>query len=127
MFFGKYPPRGFHERPGARFLLPSDTLTGMPAGMLRSEFPSLGGDRNDPPPPPRPPTPVESPAPAHAGMPGLAPLSSDPDIAPALAKPWRRPEPSGPPVVPEAPDGRDRRQHARINLFVTFTLQQVAE
>jgi hypothetical protein len=34
MFFGKFPPRGFHERPAARFLLPSDTLTGMPAGMV---------------------------------------------------------------------------------------------
>jgi hypothetical protein len=24
MFFGKEPPRGFHQKPGARFLLPSD-------------------------------------------------------------------------------------------------------
>ena len=30
MFFGKYPPRGFHERPGARYLLPSDSVAGMP-------------------------------------------------------------------------------------------------
>ena len=32
-----------------------------------------------------------------------------------------------PPVVPEAPDGRERRQHPRLNLFVNFTLQQVDE
>jgi PilZ domain len=30
MFFGKYPPRGFHERPSARYLLPSDSVAGMP-------------------------------------------------------------------------------------------------
>jgi hypothetical protein len=29
--------------------------------------------------------------------------------------------------VPEAPDGRERRQHPRLNLFVNFTLQQVDE
>ena len=30
MFFGKYPPRGFRERPAARYLLPSDSVAGMP-------------------------------------------------------------------------------------------------
>jgi hypothetical protein len=29
--------------------------------------------------------------------------------------------------VPEAPGGRERRQHPRISLFVNFTLQQVDE
>ena len=34
MFFGKQPPRGFSERPGARFLLPSDSIVNAvpPAG-----------------------------------------------------------------------------------------------
>ena len=37
MFFGKYPPRGFHERPAARYLLPSDSIVNAPAPLgLRS-------------------------------------------------------------------------------------------
>ena len=103
MFFGKFPPRGFHERPGARFLLPSDTLTGMPVGMLRSEFPSAGGDRAPAPPKASSDTPVTgTPAPRvlHAPLP---------------------PPPS------EAPGGQERRQHSRVNLFINFTLQQVDE
>ena len=31
MFFGKFPPRGFEERPAARYLLPSDSLPYAPA------------------------------------------------------------------------------------------------
>ncbi len=31
MFFGKYPPRGFQERPAARYLLPSDSIANAPA------------------------------------------------------------------------------------------------
>jgi hypothetical protein len=31
MFFGKYPPRGFHERPAARYLLPTDSIVNAPA------------------------------------------------------------------------------------------------
>jgi PilZ domain len=30
MFFGKYPPKGFRDKPGARYLLPSDSVAGMP-------------------------------------------------------------------------------------------------
>ena len=30
MFFGKYPPREFQERPGARFLLPTDSIANAP-------------------------------------------------------------------------------------------------
>ena len=30
MYFGKYPPRGFHDRPGARYLLPSDSPEASP-------------------------------------------------------------------------------------------------
>jgi hypothetical protein len=48
MFFGKYPPRGFHERPGARYLLPSDSVAGMPVPPeLRQPVPAF-------PPPPAP-------------------------------------------------------------------------
>jgi hypothetical protein len=115
MFFGKFPPRGFHERPAARFLLPSDTLTGMPAGMVRSEFPSVGGERPAPHPSgPRTP-PTDLPAGDHPSTPpgGVA-----------------RPEPRKPalePLILDAPGGKERRQHPRVALFVNFTLQQVDE
>ena len=104
MFFGKFPPRGFHERPAARFLLPSDTLTGMPAGMLRSEFPSVGADR--------------IPAPLKAG-------SETPVTGTPIAS--RVPRPPAPAPPSEAPGGQERRQHPRVTLFINFTLQQVDE
>jgi len=110
MFFGKFPPRGFHERPAARFLLPSDTITGMPAGMVRSEFPSVGGDR------PLPPAPT-------AG----SSSSPTPAAGSAVARPARPATGSIPAVVPDAPHGRERRQHDRFNLFINFTLQYVDE
>ena len=34
MFFGKFPPRGFNEKPGARFLLPSDSQPGMSPPLM---------------------------------------------------------------------------------------------
>lgn len=34
MFFGKFPPRGFHENPAARFLLPSDSQPGMSPPLM---------------------------------------------------------------------------------------------
>jgi PilZ domain len=114
MFFGKFPPRGFHERPAARFLLPSDTLTGMPAGMLRSEFPAVGGDRAPAPPKAGPETPIGG---AHAA-------SHAPGGTPAARHTPRVPDP---PPPTEAPGGQERRQHARVNLFINFTLQQVDE
>jgi hypothetical protein len=44
MFFGKYPPRGFQERPAARYLLPSDSLVNAPApqGLRAGETPFAG-------------------------------------------------------------------------------------
>jgi hypothetical protein len=116
MFFGKFPPRGFHERPAARFLLPSDTLTGMPAGMVRSEFPPVGGE-----PPPAPP--ASAPATPTSGVRTLPNPAAQAAEAAAT-----RPAPTiAPAIVPEAPGGRERRQHPRVNLFINFTLQQVDE
>jgi hypothetical protein len=117
MFFGKFPPRGFHEKPAARFLLPSDTLTGMPAGMVRSEFPPVGGDR--------------TPSPLPLGT--WTPPSGTPAVNPGraggtLAAETPVARPAAPPaIVPDAPEGRERRQHPRFNLFINFTLQQVDE
>jgi hypothetical protein len=56
MFFGQRPPRGFQERPAARYLLPSDPLAGAPAPQgLRpddaSEVPSPDTLVGVPPPP----------------------------------------------------------------------------
>jgi hypothetical protein len=44
MFFGKYPPRGFHERPAARYLLPTDSIVNAPApqGLRAGETPFAG-------------------------------------------------------------------------------------
>ncbi len=44
MFFGKYPPRGFQERPAARYLLPSDSIVNapIPHGLRAGDTP-FGG------------------------------------------------------------------------------------
>jgi len=44
MFFGKYPPRGFQERPAARYLLPTDSIVNAPApqGLRAGETPFRG-------------------------------------------------------------------------------------
>jgi hypothetical protein len=117
MFFGKYPPRGFHERPGARYLLPSDSVAGMPVP------PELRQPVLRPPAPaPEPPVaePVQ-PAPEPPAPPP-APPPSTPTFAPAP------PSASGSMHLdPMAPALHDRRASARVNLFVNFTLQQVDE
>ena len=44
MFFGKYPPRGFQERPTARYLLPSDSIASVPVprGLRPGDTPMAG-------------------------------------------------------------------------------------
>jgi hypothetical protein len=44
MFFGKFPPRGFQERPAARYLLPSDSIANAPAphGLRAGDTPFAG-------------------------------------------------------------------------------------
>jgi PilZ domain len=116
MFFGKFPPRGFHEKPAARFLLPSDTLTGMPAGMVRSEFPPMGGDRM--------PTPPSLTRQLVSDIPAVNLRQGE--ETPVAGVPAARPSAFSA-AVPDAPEGRERRQHPRFNLFINFTLQQVDE
>jgi hypothetical protein len=112
MFFGKFPPRGFAEHPGARFLLPSDTQAGTMAAAPRPAPPSSASDT-------LPPAAPSAPPPAPAAPPAFFPSDGMPDGAetPAAA--------SAP--VPGAPGDRERRQHPRFSLFVNFTLQQVDE
>jgi len=57
MFFGKYPPRGFDQRPAARYLLPSDSLSGgtVPQGLREEDEAS---SETEPPRPAMPPPPV---------------------------------------------------------------------
>ena len=101
MFFGKFPPRGFHERPSARFLLPSDSQPGMSAAPI-----------------PRPAdSPLQSTPPPTATV---ASASAPP--APAMAPPppaAQKEEPAG--------KGSERRTQRRVDIFVNFTIQQVDE
>jgi hypothetical protein len=115
MFFGKYPPRGFKERPAARFLLPTDSLVDAPAPQgLRAghldEPPSLdtlvGG------PSVRPPA-----APAAEAISG-----GRPGVPPAP-----RPGAGGPAFQAPARDPGERRASPRQQLFVNFTIQLVDE
>jgi hypothetical protein len=122
MFFGKFPPRGFLDHPGARFLLPSDSH-GVPAGSGAATAMAAPAAAPAPAPPSPEATLPPPPAPAVRSPPPPAPA---PPPAPVVAPPFRFPEPDVPPV-PGAPDGKERRQHPRYSLFVNFTIQQVDE
>jgi hypothetical protein len=103
MFFGKFPPRGFHERPSARFLLPSDSQPGLNPQLM--------------------PRPAETSLEAGAASAAPAPAASDvPAAAPAAP-------PSAPTAEPPAPPSAssERRTHRRVDIFVNFTIQQVDE
>jgi hypothetical protein len=105
MFFGKYPPRGFHEKPGARYLLPGDSVAGMPV-----------------------------PAGLRAGVPPEAtepsatlPLSDRMSLPPDSTLPPPVRAAGAPHLDPMAPALHDRRASPRVSLFVNFTLQLVDE
>jgi len=112
MFFGKYPPRGFRERPGARYLLPSDSAPGAQPPAFPEEPPPDADEK----PAGGPADPDPSSPPTHAASPG----------APAVPPP---PIPSAPrdKFVPSREVPQDRRQSPRVELFLNFTLQQVDE
>ena len=103
MFFGKFPPRGFTERPSARYLLPSDTAASAP-GPDTGRFTAV---------------PSEAAAPA-------APKPAPPPPEPAVPPP---PRPATPETdfVPATATGKERRTFPRADLFLNFTLQQVDE
>jgi hypothetical protein len=139
MFFGKFPPRGFDERPGARYLLPSDSLPYAPAPQgLREGYTPMEG--------------LAAPAPAAAAtaataasagsstvesLLGEAQPSADAAGSAASSGSLRRPRAGVPQApVPGAPTPAflpsrevplDRRGAPRFELFVNFTLQLVDE
>ena len=122
MFFGKFAPRGFEERPEARYLLPTDSLTSMPVphGLREGR-------------------PIEEASPA----PGPAELDVAVDVedptprgmaAAAVATGGVRAGVPGPPsaspgfsgfVPAESPS--ERRTAPRVEVFVNFTIQLVDE
>jgi hypothetical protein len=99
MFFGKYPPRGFHERPAARYLLPTDSLVNAPApqglragetpfGGIPAAVPAEAGYELDP-----PSLDTLVGLPSEAGRPsrGGAPNGVHPEVGPPAGAGSRRP------------------------------------
>jgi hypothetical protein len=153
MFFGKYPPRGFQERPAARYLLPSDSIVNAPAphglrggetpfggtpaagtGAARreaapAEVPSLDtlvGSPSDWPPTGQ----ADLPAPNASGRYNTPPALTAPSTIPkGRAGVPPRPVPGAPHVEfqPSREVPEDRRRTPRVQLFVNFTIQLVDE
>jgi hypothetical protein len=151
MFFGKFPPRGFEERPAARYLLPSDSVADavVPQGLRSGETPFPGTPAATAAPAPGPPgpedgSPADDPLPLDTlvGAPADAAGGDLPDDSPVA---WRPPPEAATPrvrsgvppaPVPGAPTPRflptsdvpsDRRGAPRVDLFVNFTIQLVDE
>ena len=148
MFFGKYPPRGFQERPAARYLLPSDSIVNAPApqGLRAGETPFAG-------------TPAAAPAesgldldapsldtlvggPTGSHRPVSAPLPDDSGAGYTPPPSPPRPRSRGPAPACRPPPCRARRPRSssprrrcrttaarapRVDLFVNFTIQLVDE
>ncbi len=151
MFFGRYPPRGFHERPAARYLLPSDSIVNAPAphGLRAGDTPFGGTPAAGTAPDgaaspdgdvPSPDTLVGAPTASHRPL--SAPLPDDSGQSytpPALTAPSTIPKGRAgvpPAPVPGAPVPefrpsrevpKDRREAPRVELFVNFTVQLVDE
>jgi hypothetical protein len=138
MFFGKQPPRGFHERPGARYLLPSDSIVNAPspAGLREGPLTPMAGL----PAIPRPPAPASTALDSLLGDNGAAPAIPSPDESgpgrytpPAMTAPSTIPKARNvlagfspaPPPTDFGPN--ERRANPRSEVFVNFTIQLVDE
>ena len=149
-FFDKNPPRGFQERPAARYLLPEDSLANaqVPAGLRAGETPFGGIPAAGVPHGPTDAEPLSLDtlvgAPPEVGSPRplRAPLPDDSAAGytpPALTAPSTIPKARAgvpPAPVPGAPTPlfepstllpADRRGAPRVELFVNFTIQLVDE
>jgi hypothetical protein len=133
MFFGKFPPRGFQERPAARYLLPSDSNVDapLPQGLRPGATPFAGTKAAAPAPAPGPtsredgPSLEDPPSPdtlvgAPADASGEEPPRSGVPPAPVPGAPT-------PQFLPTSEVPSDRRGAGRIELFVNFTIQLVDE
>jgi len=157
MLFGKYPPRGFHERPAARYLLPSDSIVNAPAphGLRAGETPFAGTPAATPaeagpdldldapsldtlvgaPPEVGPPSGGSSHRPVSAPLPDDSRAGHTPPAITASTIPKGRasvpPAPvSGAPTLDFQPSREvpdNRRAAPRVDLFVNFTIQLVDE
>lgn len=135
MFFGKQPPRGFHERPAARYLLPSDSIVNAPAPQgLRSatEFSPGSESPGD--------LPLDTLVGATGSMSRVTPDDSlsrytpPPMTAPSTIPKGRagvppppEPDASGPRFHATSAVPKDRRGGPRSDKFVNFTVQLVDE
>ncbi len=139
MFFGKYPPRGFSERPAARYLLPSDSIVNAPApqGLRAGDAATKGAAA----------APGELPLDTLVGASGSSgsyPRAVPPDdsgsrytpppmTAPSTipkSRPGVPPAPapgSGPEFQATSAVPKDRRDGPRTEMFVNFTIQLVDE
>lgn len=99
MFYGKNPPRGFLESPGARFLLPRDVGSMAP----EPEPPDEEETRDEPS--------------------GAAPS----DEMPSGAAPSEAGAETRPPATPVDPDPGGQRTEQRYDIFVNLTLQEMDE
>jgi len=149
MFFGKHPPRGFHERPGARYLLPSDSIVNAPApqGLRSGEMPETQVPTEDPPldtmvgsgttgslRPLAPATPTDDSGSRYTPPPMTAPstipkgkASVSPTPAEGVASPGAEGVAS-PGEEASLPAGiKERRAEPRKDMFVNFTVQLVDE
>ena len=114
LFFGKYPPRGFHEHPDGRYLLPGDAMP----------------KRGPKPSPATPTTAAPVVAPAVEREPPAAPASapSPATAAETAARPGIPPAPvpgaPTPAFLPSGGPGTERRGAPRVDVFLNFVLQK---
>jgi len=109
MYFGKYPPRGFHDRPGARYLLPSDSqeakaVAAESAGEPPSEAPAATA-ADTPAPPTETPSPPETTPPPPATVEPPPPLEPPDFLEPLPDEDAAQeiPPPSPSPATPQPP------------------------
>jgi hypothetical protein len=103
MFFGQFPPRGFQERPWARFLLPSDEAA-LAAAKTATVVGTVSPDDTNP---------------------GAA---SGAVLPPSASQAFRAAQRSGERTPSSNPsDPNERRAHPRFQSFLNFTVQQVDE
>jgi len=140
MFFGKYPPRGFHERPAARYLLPTDSIANAPAphGLRSGETPYEGTpaiakpERHEDPPLDTLVGGGSGPSPRTAPDDSASRFTPPPMTAPSTIPKGRVSVPpvlgsSGPAFQATNEVPKDRRNTPRSDLFVNFTIQLVDE